>query len=149
MFLFFKNCVVQSWIFTWCSTWTALLPTLACFIIHLLIFIHVRSSSRRTRKAVFSLQRNLIGKRRRDSNALRQVSIIYCTFLLGCGPIGLLFAIDDHRRADPSIYASLQAVGSLSSLIIVIYLISINNDVKDYLRQINRSRLRQETAIPS
>ena len=119
-----------------------MIPTLACIIIHVLIFIHVRSSSRRVRTEVFSVQKSLAGKRRRDATVLRQATIIYVTFVFGNTPIAVLYAMDKNRLVDAGIYASLQCVGSLSSLIIMMYLIWINNEMKVYLRQKLKSRLR-------
>lgn len=116
----------------WFTTWGSVTPALACVIIHVLIFIHVRNSSRRVQTEAFSVQRSLASTRRRDWKILQQAVVVFCTFLLGCTPILLLEAIDDKRLVNPAIYASLMPVGSLSTLISLTYLMLFNNELKDY-----------------
>ena len=66
---------------------------------------------------------------------LRHTVGLYCIFLLVWIPIPVMVAIDGKHRVDHVIYSSLHVVVSMNSLIIVIYLILINNEVKDYRRQ--------------
>ena len=133
----------------WFTTWGSVIPALACVIIHILVFIHVRNSSRRVQTEAFTVQRSLARTRRRDWKILRQAVFVYCTFLLGCTPILLLEAIDGKRLVSPAIYATLMAVGSLSTLISLTYLMLVNNDWKDYLNQkICFCRQRRPSAQP-
>jgi hypothetical protein len=84
---------------------------------------------------VLSVQNNLPGDRHRDSSVLRHALIIYCIFLLGWIPIVILSAIDVQHQVDQVIYSSFHVVASSSSLIIMIYLILMNNEVKGHLQQ--------------
>ena len=124
-------------------TWSVVIPSLACFIIHVLIFIHVRSSSFRVRNAVSAVHRNLARTRGRASSVLQQAIVVYCTFLVGWIPIFMVMTVDVQHHVDQVIYSSLHSMTIISSLIIVIYLILSNIEVKEYLQQKNRLRLRR------
>lgn len=124
-------------------TWSVVIPSLACFIIHVLIFIYVRSSSFRVRNAVSAVQRNLARTRGRASSVLRQTIVVDCTFLVDWIPISLVTVVDVQHHIDQVIYSSLHSVTIISSLIIVIYLILSNIEVKAYHQQKNWLRLRR------
>ena len=122
---------------------STVIPTLACFIIHLFIFVHARSSSRRVHAELFAVQGNAAGNPRRDNSVLRQAVVVYFIYLFGNTPSLLLTVIDAKRLVHAAIYATLRLLGSASLLAIVIYLILTNDEARDYFKQKIRLRLQR------
>ena len=69
----------------------------------------------------------------RDFRLLNHSIIIYLIFILGWTPIALLHVIDHLHVVSLAVYASLQLLAVLFSLIIIIHMICINKEVREYL----------------
>jgi hypothetical protein len=109
-------------------------------IINTLIYVNVRSSSRRVeglpslgtennadnaRQAKFS---------RRDIHLLRHMVLMFCIFVGGWTPLYVLFAIQNQFLVNPIVSACFTIWCQLALLCDIIDLYLYNHEVTDYLR---------------
>ena len=133
IFACFQKCAVQLWIIVYERIVAIAIPSFVAFIIHLSIFNHMRSSTHRINYHLRKIRIHVIRHRHRDLHLLRHSILMYLLFLVGWTPIALIYIIDHQHVASLVIYAGLHLVAELFSLIIIIQIICLNKEVKDYL----------------
>ena len=118
-----------------------IVPFLISLVANLVIFIHVRSSSRRVH-AEHSLAQHSTGNMlqtrsrvsRRDLHLLRHTIIMFCIFFVFWCPVYLLLGIDNNHIINPVIYAILAILAESCLLWIIISLFMYNKELRQYLK---------------
>lgn len=111
-------------------------PSILCFAINILIYHHVRSSSRRIHPQTIS--ENILQTKinQRDMILLRHMIIMFCVFVGGWSPTFIIPIIDYYTPVDPIIDSSLSMLCELSLLFNTIDLFLYNHEIRKYLKDL-------------
>ena len=131
----FQKCTVPLWVMVYERIVAITVPSLMSFFIYLLIFKYLRTSTDRIKNQVHTARIRIpdMRSRQRDLHVLCHTISIYVVFIVSWTPIALLYVIDHRRVVSLAVYASLHLFAVLFSLIIIIHLMVLNTDVKNYL----------------
>ncbi|UJR21716.1 hypothetical protein I4U23_024793 [Adineta vaga] len=128
-------CSEVYWLIIYRMVTSMIIPTIAISIINIVIFNHVRSSSRRVQPQgqfpVVPVQEQKIS--RRDIYLLRHLIFIFCIYIIGWTPLCLIPLITYGRYIELSIYLIFSVLSELCLLCVVIDLFFYNHDMKKYL----------------
>ncbi|CAF1386025.1 unnamed protein product [Adineta steineri] len=141
----FRNgpyCSYELWMRIYTCVLSVVVPTLINTILNILIFIHVRSSSRRINPRTTDTSINTIAQRekqerqqanRRDLALLRQMTFTFVIFITGWFPVFLVFIISYFININSTILAAFAMLSQLCILSIIINLFIRNHELKEYL----------------
>jgi hypothetical protein len=102
-----------------------------------MIFVKVRSSSRRVHAAITTMPVATNSKQQnaRDVHLLKHMLFISVIFIIGWAPIYIISVVKLPLNMPYWIYSLLQIFPVLSSLINIVDLFLYNNDLRQYLKQ--------------
>ncbi|CAF1446830.1 unnamed protein product [Adineta ricciae] len=140
-------CQLPSWILIYLCIWVTIIPSFINAILNIRMFIYVRSSAHRVQPA-FTVskvtkvtnvqqqqqqqqQRSLIS--RREISLLRQMILMFITFMGGWGPTYILLFITEYISVNKIIRSSLELLCISSLLVLTINLIICNRDIRQHL----------------
>jgi hypothetical protein len=115
-----------------------ILPSILGVVFNTLIFIKVRSSTRRAHtvattmpvNATYSKQQNA-----RDVHLLKHMLFISVVFIIGWAPVYINAAVEIYIKVPYWIDSLLQIFPVLSSLINIVDLFLYNHDLRQYLKE--------------
>ncbi|CAF0849598.1 unnamed protein product [Adineta steineri] len=142
----FRNgpyCSNELWMRIYTCVLSVVAPTLINTILNILIFIHVRSSSRRINPHTTDTSINTIAQgekqerqqlvSRRELALLRQMTFTFVVFITGWFPIFAVIIISYFINIDSTISAAFAMLSQLCILSIIINLFIYNHELKEYL----------------
>jgi hypothetical protein len=114
-------------------------PAIIILILNLLIFKHVRDSSRRIHAQNDTTSMTVtMGQQprtsRRDIFLLKHTIYIFGIFMMGWGPIFLLVAIDFSGHVAPLVYTLLELLSVTSSLSCILDLFLYNHELRKFIK---------------
>jgi hypothetical protein len=117
------------------SVWV---PLSINILLSVLIFIHVRNSTRRVQPQTISTIENGNNNQqpkisRREMLLLRQMIFMFSMFIGGWTPVYLILIITQYIYLDPLIFRYSVVFGELAVLAIIINLFLYNHELKEYL----------------
>lgn len=117
---------------------TVLVPSAINTVFNVLIFMHVRASTRRVQPQTISAIASDGNKQqqrisRRDISLLQQMILNFCIFTAGWTPVYFILIIDHYIEVDTLIVRYTTIVGGLAVLAIIINLFLYNHEIKEYL----------------
>lgn len=121
------------------------LPTSINGIFNLLIFLHVRASTRRIRTMTTIYQPDhqpVNPQHTRDIHLLKHILFMFIVFAVGWTPIYLMSVIDVNYLQFPWLFTFLQVLPVISSLITVLDLFWYNRDLRRCLQDSMNQNLR-------
>jgi hypothetical protein len=107
-------------------------------VLNVLIFKHVRASTRRVQPQTIgtnSNNNNIQHARisRRDISLLKQMIFMFCTFIGGWTPVYAILVINIIITLNPLIFRYSATVCEMAMLAIAINLFKCNHEIKDFL----------------
>jgi hypothetical protein len=114
-----------------------IVPSCLNGLLNALIFLRVRSSTRRVHAVTPSsfAALNPVLQHPRDARLLKHMLLNFTSFMLGWTPIYALAVVDTAQTVSPMVYKLLRSLPILSSLINVLDLFWYNLDVRKYLKE--------------
>jgi hypothetical protein len=118
-------------------------PLLVNTVFNVLIFKHVRASTRRVQPQMISMNTRINNNQhtkinRRDISLLKQMIFMFCTFIGGWTPAYSILIINDVITLNIMIFRYSVIVCELAMLTIAINLLLCNREIKHFL--INKIR---------
>lgn len=118
-----------------------LVPSLILLMINFLIFLFVRSSTKRIQPQQFSvatitqsssnqIQRSKLS--RRDLRLLKQMVFMFLIFVGGWGPVYIFLLFNDFTAMVPLLLPICTALAAFSSLIVITNLLFNDHDVRQW-----------------
>jgi hypothetical protein len=113
-----------------------MIPSIMCFIINMLIYQHVRSSSRRIQPQTIlnDIQQSKIS--RRDIFLIRHMILMFCIFVRGWAPVYIIPIISDYIPVKKTISEIFTVWCELALLLDMIDLFLYNHELRNYLKDI-------------
>ena len=114
-----------------------IVPSCLNGLLNALIFLRVRSSTRRVHAVTMPWPTTLnpVLHHTRDARLLKHMLFNFTIFILGWTPIYVLAVFDTAQTVSPMIYELLRSLPILSSLVNVLDLFWYNHDIRKYLKQ--------------
>jgi ABC-type polysaccharide/polyol phosphate export permease len=112
-----------------------IIPSLICFIINIIIFKYVRSSTNRVQSSTAIRKNNQHQAiNRRDLHLLRHMINMFCIFVGGWSPV-YLYTIIISQNPNYIILLICEILAELSLLSIIMNLFLYNHELRGYLLQ--------------
>jgi len=113
-------------------------PLLVNTVFNVLIFKHVRASTRRVQAQMISMNTRINNNQhakisRRDISLLKQMIFMFCTFIGGWTPAYSILIINQFITLNTVIFRYSVIVCELAMLAIAINLFISNHEIKDFL----------------
>ena len=112
------------------------IPSILFLILNILIFIYVRSSSRRVQSQIHSGENPQPKINRRDIVLLRHMILMFCIFIGGWAPVYISILLSFYITIQLRVFYILSTWCELTILIAMIDLYSYNHELRNFLEDI-------------